>query len=123
MNLPPPDPNQPGWTPLAAPSVPGTMTPAERVKRHNRKVVVVIAAVFAVLAVSAIAKSYEKPPAPQRLMTLTEAACSMLREGDSAELTYATMKDLAAQHPLVYGEDESIAARAAVTQAQAQGCG
>lgn len=36
---------------------------------------------------------------------------------------YEVMKDLAADHPLTYGEDEAIAGRAAVQRAQAQGCG
>ena len=58
-----------------------------------------------------------------RKYTLVEAACKSLREGRDSEFTYGVMKRLAAQHPLVYGEDESIAARAAVEQAEAQGCG
>jgi hypothetical protein len=121
MNLPPPDPNS-GWTPLAAPSVPGTMTPAERVKRHNRRVVAVIAAVFAVLAVSAIVKNNTKASdTPQRPMTLVEAACSYLRSGDSADAAYGYTKSLAAEHPFTF-PDAGVAAHEAVAQAQAQGC-
>lgn len=58
-----------------------------------------------------------------RKMTLTEAVCKMMREGDTAEEAYGAAKILASQHPLVYGEDESTAARAAVIAAQGQGCG
>lgn len=56
-------------------------------------------------------------------MTLTEAACQLLGDGETSESTYAVMKDLAADHPLAYGEDESVAARIAVNAAIDQGCG
>ena len=56
-------------------------------------------------------------------MTLVEAACQMLNDGEHPEFVYAVTKDLAADHPLTFGEDESIAARVAVERAQAQGCG
>jgi hypothetical protein len=36
---------------------------------------------------------------PGRMMTLTEAACQMLDDGDDPELVYAVAKDLAADHP------------------------
>lgn len=73
------------------------------------------------IVISAVAGSDDDDEGGKK-MTLTEAACKLLREGEDSEFTYSVMKDLAADHPLVYGEDESIAARLAVEQAQAQGC-
>lgn len=66
-------------------------------------------------------KGGDDPPA--RRMTLVEAACGMLNDGRDREFVYDVMKDLAADHPLAVGEDESVAARAAVERAEAQGCG
>ena len=60
---------------------------------------------------------------PERRMTLVEAACQMLNDGEHPEFVYAVTKDLAADHPLTFGADESVAARVAVERAQAQGCG
>ncbi len=47
----------------------------------------------------------------------------MLNDGEDRELVYAVARDLAADHPSVYGEDEAFAARTAVNRAEAQGCG
>ena len=60
---------------------------------------------------------------PGERMSLVEAVCGMLNDGEDRELVYAVARDLAADHPSVYGEDEAFAARTALNRAVAQGCG
>lgn len=113
MTFPPPTP-----TPLA---------PQPRAWRQNVAITVLVGGV---VAVGLLAYSGSSDRDRDRddgggggRMTLTEAVCGMLNDGEDPEFVYDVAKDLAADHPLVYGEDESVAARAAVTRAQAQGCG
>jgi hypothetical protein len=99
---------------------------AAKRKKHDRRLVIGIVAGAVVLTASmgwTALQNNREDNEPQRMMSLTEAACQMLNEGKTPEFTYSVAKDLASQYPLTYGEDESIAARAAVSRAQAQGCG
>jgi hypothetical protein len=85
-------------------------------------IVITIAVVGGAWAVQANETNHDSDDGGRRY-TLVEAACKSLREGRDREFVYAVMKRLAADHPLVYGEDEAVAARAAVAQAEAQGGG
>lgn len=55
-------------------------------------------------------------------MTAVEAACYMLNDGDTPQFTYDVMIDILKPHSFEYPDTEA-AARAAVIEAQAQGCG
>ena len=56
-----------------------------------------------------------------RKLTATEAACKMLREGDTPQFAYDVMVDILKDHSFEFPDPEA-GARAAVQAAQAQGC-
>ena len=117
QGIQPPPPPLPPWVPPSPPSPPKGL------------VAVFVCATLAILGGVAAwgsndtDKDTDKDTDNARSYTLTEAACKQLRDGDDPDFVYGVMKRLAADHPLTYGEDESVAARSAVRQAQAQGCG
>ena len=79
----------------------------------------IVAVVLILFAVGSIAGN-KQDDVPSQKMTLTEAVCKMLREGDDAELAFSVAKNLARDHPLYY-PDADLAVRAAVADAAGAG--
>lgn len=118
-NNPMPDGTEAPWPAPVSPQV----AAEARQRRRNRVLVIGSIVLGALVGGGAIIEAVENSRDSGRLMSLSEVVCQELNEGKSPEFAYSIAKDLASERPLVYGEDESIAARAAVTRAQAQGCG
>jgi hypothetical protein len=81
----------------------------------------VIGAVGVVVAISAIVGASSKDDTPSKLMTPVEAACSMLKDGDTPEEAYDAMKIVLDDHDYAF-PDTDEAARLSVDQAVADGC-
>jgi hypothetical protein len=91
--------------------------------RRNRTAVIIVAVGLVVLAlVLGSLQSKDEPTEPGRRMSLTEAVCDMLNDGDSPDFALRVARDLAADHPATFDDPDS-AARLALAQAQGQGCG
>jgi hypothetical protein len=73
------------------------------------------------VAIGAVTKK-DEPAEPSRRMSLTEAVCDMLNKGDEPDFAFRVARDLANDHPATY-PDAEVAARQALTAAQAKGCG
>jgi hypothetical protein len=126
--LPPPRPPTLGDERVTAPEFlkrvdqpPPTLPPVRRSWwARNRAALIAVSAVVGGIAVyGPIAGARHKSNTPT--MSLTEAACKLLREGETTDRTYEIAKDLARDHPYTY-PDAGLSARAAVDQAVAQGC-
>jgi hypothetical protein len=106
--------------PAAAPPRPITFT-----RRRRRKiptwgwVAIGVAVVGGGVGVNALAGAKHESNAPS--LTATEAACKMLREGDSPDRVYDVLRDLMDDDSYSV-PNEDLAARVAINRARAQGC-
>lgn len=105
------------------PLIPLTSTQLhEKVNRRNRIVVIVMAVLALVVVAGIIGNAVTKKDDPGDNLTLTDAACKMLNEGNTEAVTLQTMRQLASTRRDVF-DDPAEAARLAVASARARGCG